>query len=149
MIPISNNYPYWRYQQITTLPAANYVSATWQVPESNDYVLQKVMIQYLTVGGAPSQFTDIQAVLYDWEKSKDLGNVPIPLMLLSTPGRVENFVGSGKPHNTAWVNSKTIDWFFQQKAAFEIRFFNMANIGNNVVDIMIQGRNVMLPGERL
>jgi len=148
-IPIINNYPYWRYQRVTLIPAASYVSAAWQVLESNDFLLERIAIQYQTVGGAPSTFTDVQALLYDWQHGKDTNSIPIPLMLIGTPGRVENFVGSGKHHNTAWVNSKTINWVFEQKSSFEIRFSNMATVNNNIIDVLIFGRNIMLEGETL
>jgi hypothetical protein len=153
MIPTVNNYPYWRYRQITLIPALaaqGYVGASFQVPESNDYLLQKIHVFYQAVGAAaPTTFTDVQATLIDWSKNKDSNQVPIPLLLVATPGRAEAFVGSGKIANGAYLNSKSIDWFFHQKSSFEIRFTNMATVNGDIIDVMLEGRNVMLPGERL
>lgn len=149
--PKINNYPFWRYALVDLKVAEPFVSAVWHIEDSNDYLLESVHVSYQEVGVAvPLAFTDVEAVLYDWSKSKETNNPPLPLMLITTPGRTPNIVGTGKLSYGAYKNSKRLNWMFYSNDSFEIRFSNHQGAAAPLhIQVMIRGRNIMKPGQFL
>lgn len=143
--PTPNNYPYWFYQSIPLPGVGDTIRATFPLPSSTHYMLRKILVQWTTDGGAPSDFENISFILHNQTFGVVESELPIDFRLTSTPGIYEPGVGGSR--NQQYLGAKSIEWFFLSTSVPELQISNFNGPGNpGTLDIVLQGQRILKQG---
>jgi len=139
-----DRYPYWIYKQLDLVSGDPVASVIINVPDSADYLLHKIYIQYNSIGAAaPTTYSTIQMQIVDLCRSNKRFNVPTDIVLISTPGIYDQFPVA-RPANGQVFESMDLKRLFLKTGAFEIKFTNYINTAGDItLDVLCAGENIL------
>lgn len=134
-------YPLWLSKTITLPTVQPIIRALFELESAIDYKLQKIYVQYPTIGPAPVTFQDPTFRVVDNSHGKK-NPFLVTYQVMSSPGRFDDLGPGLNPiGNQALSNAMSIDWMFYNTSVIELEITDYVGVGNPLtIDILILGR---------
>lgn len=145
----SNNYPFWKFKTVDTDVVTPVLMVPFQAPESDNYLLQYLYVQFPTTGQKPTAYRDIKFKLNLPQQNKQYIDIPVSFDMVTSPGHFDPFSGGNSIPNQTFFRSMNLKQPVLGQQTWNLIISDYLGTGNPLsIDILVIGRAVFKKNRR-